>query len=47
MAPTEIKIKATGRTIKVDTGLFINNEFVASVDSQETIAYVLLHMLAA
>jgi len=34
----KIKIPATGRTIELPTGLFINNEFVPSVDSQETIS---------
>ncbi|KAI0921942.1 hypothetical protein AcV7_007937 [Taiwanofungus camphoratus] len=35
--PTEITVAATGRKIRVPTGLFINNEFVPSVDSKETI----------
>ena len=33
----EITVKATGRKIKIQTGLFINNQFVASVDSNETL----------
>lgn len=33
----EITVQATGRKIKIPTGLFINNEFVPSVDSKETI----------
>lgn len=36
----EITVPATGKKIKVQTGLFINNEFVPSVDSQEKIEYV-------
>ncbi|GBE79170.1 NAD-aldehyde dehydrogenase [Sparassis latifolia] len=36
-AIAEIKVPATGKTIKVPTGLFINNEFVDSVDSKERI----------
>jgi aldehyde dehydrogenase (NAD+) len=35
--PVEITIRATGRKITVNTGLFINNEFVPSIDSKETI----------
>ncbi|OSC96717.1 NAD-aldehyde dehydrogenase [Trametes coccinea BRFM310] len=35
--PVTISIAATGRKITVPTGLFINNEFVPSVDSKETI----------
>ncbi|KAL7282069.1 hypothetical protein ACG7TL_003538 [Trametes sanguinea] len=35
--PVTITIAATGRKITVPTGLFINNEFVPSVDSKETI----------
>jgi aldehyde dehydrogenase (NAD+) len=35
--PTQITVAATGRKITVNTGLFINNEFVSSVDSQETL----------
>ncbi|CAL1702136.1 unnamed protein product [Somion occarium] len=34
---TQVNVPATGKTISVPTGLFINNEFVPSVDSQETI----------
>ncbi|KAK1236743.1 hypothetical protein PQX77_000099 [Marasmius sp. AFHP31] len=38
MAPiADIKIPALNKTISVPTGLFINNEFVSSVDSKETI----------
>ena len=33
----KINIPATGRTIELPTGLFINNEFVPSVDSQDTL----------
>ncbi|KAF9782759.1 aldehyde dehydrogenase domain-containing protein [Thelephora terrestris] len=36
----KIKIAATGRTIELPTGLFINNEFVPSVDSQETLSAI-------
>ncbi|CDO74105.1 hypothetical protein BN946_scf185043.g155 [Trametes cinnabarina] len=35
--PVTINIAATGRKITVPTGLFINNEFVPSIDSQDTI----------
>lgn len=42
----EITVPKTGRTIKVSTGLFINNEFVPSVDSKETIQCVFLHASA-
>ena len=38
--PVTLTIPATGRKITVPTGLFINNEFVPSVDSTETIQYV-------
>ena len=37
----KIKIPATGRTIELPTGLFINNEFVPSVDSQEKLRCVI------
>ncbi|KAJ8086514.1 hypothetical protein PM082_005337 [Marasmius tenuissimus] len=38
MAPiADIKIPTLNKTISVPTGLFINNEFVSSVDSKETI----------
>ena len=37
----KIQIPATGRTIELPTGLFINNEFVPSVDSQETLRCVI------
>ncbi|KAH8106050.1 NAD-aldehyde dehydrogenase [Cristinia sonorae] len=33
----EVTVTATGRKIQVPTGLFINNEFVPSADSKETI----------
>ena len=36
----DITVPRTGKTIRVPTGLFINNEFVASVDSKETIPCV-------
>lgn len=36
----DIKIPATGRTIELPTGLFINNEFVSSIDSQETLSSI-------
>ena len=39
-AVAEVKVPATGKTIKVPTGLFINNQFVPSVDSKETIECV-------
>ncbi len=32
-----VKIPALNKEIKVPTGLFINNEFVASVDSKDLI----------
>jgi aldehyde dehydrogenase (NAD+) len=35
--PTSIHIAATGRTVTVHSGLFINNEFVPSADSTDTI----------
>ena len=38
--PVTLTIPATGRKIAVPTGLFINNEFVPSVDSGETIQFV-------
>jgi len=38
---TRIKVPATGRTIELPIGLFINNEFVPSVDSQETLRCVI------
>lgn len=38
-----ISVASTGRKITVPTGLFINNEFVPSVDSKETIEYVRMH----
>ncbi|TCD70492.1 aldehyde dehydrogenase (NAD(P)(+)) ald5 [Steccherinum ochraceum] len=36
-SPVEISVAATGKKLTVPTGLFINNEFVPSVDSQEKI----------
>ena len=33
----EVTGAKSGKKIKVPTGLFINNQFVPSVDSQETI----------
>ena len=33
----ELTVPKTGKKIKVPTGLFINNQFVPSVDSKETI----------
>ncbi|KAF9649360.1 aldehyde dehydrogenase [Thelephora ganbajun] len=36
----KIHIPATGRTIELPTGLFINNEFVPSADSQETLSVI-------
>ncbi|KAJ3484436.1 hypothetical protein NLI96_g5659 [Meripilus lineatus] len=36
-SPVEINIAATGKKLKVPTGLFINNEFVPSSDSKENI----------
>lgn len=43
MAATTVSIPVpkTDRKITVNTGLFINNQFVPSVDSKETIEYVL------
>lgn len=38
--PITLTMPATGTKISVPTGLFINNEFVPSVDSRETIEYV-------
>ncbi|KAI0773836.1 NAD-aldehyde dehydrogenase [Fomes fomentarius] len=38
--PVTLTIPATGKMIAVPTGLFINNEFVPSVDSTETIRCV-------
>lgn len=40
-----ISVASTGRKITVPTGLFINNEFVPSVDSKETIEYVHMHRI--
>jgi hypothetical protein len=42
---SQVKVP-TGKTISVPTGLFINNEFVASVDSKEVIKYYLPHLFA-
>lgn len=39
-----LSVPASGRKITVHTGLFINNEFVPSVDSKETIEYVYVHI---
>ena len=39
-AVAEITVPVTGKKIRVPTGLFINNQFVPSVDSKETIEYV-------
>lgn len=36
-AVAQVAVPATGKTISVSTGLFINNQFVPSVDSKETI----------
>lgn len=33
----QLSVPASEKKISVNTGLFINNEFVPSVDSQETI----------
>jgi len=38
--PVTIKLPGTQTEIKVPTGLFINNEFVASVDSQEKLSCI-------
>jgi hypothetical protein len=38
----EITIPASGKKISVQTGLFINNKFVPSVDSQEKLECVIL-----
>lgn len=40
----EITVPATGKKISVPTGLFINNKFVPSVDSQETLECVLRYL---
>lgn len=37
--PVKIVIPTTQRKIEVPTGLFINNEFVPSVDSNELLQY--------
>ena len=39
----QIAVPGSDKKIPVNTGLFINNEFVAYADSQETIKYVLYH----
>lgn len=39
-AVAQVAVPATGKTISVSTGLFINNQFVPSVDSKETIECV-------
>jgi aldehyde dehydrogenase (NAD+) len=38
--PIKITIPSSGKEILVPTGLFINNEFVPSIDSQEMIELV-------
>jgi aldehyde dehydrogenase (NAD+) len=38
--PVQVTIPSSGKKISVPTGLFINNEFVPSVDSQELIELV-------
>lgn len=39
---THITIPATGRELDIPTGLFINNEFVTSVDLDESIQFALI-----
>ena len=41
----QVPVPALKKTISVQTGLFINNEFVASVDSQELIQFVNIFFL--
>lgn len=41
----KIEIPATGRIIELPTGLFINNEFVPSVDSCETLRCVISRVI--
>ena len=40
MAQVQLSIPSSNKKISVNTGLFINNEFVKSLDSQEKITYV-------
>lgn len=40
MAQVQLSIPSSDKKISVNTGLFINNEFVKSLDSQEKITYV-------
>jgi hypothetical protein len=42
-----VPIPGSKKTIKVPTGLFINNEFVSSIDSQELIQFVDIFLLLA
>jgi len=37
MASVSLRVPGSEKTITVPTGLFINNEFVPSVDSQEVL----------
>lgn len=41
----EVPVPALKKTISVQTGLFINNEFVSSIDSQEHIQFVNISIL--
>lgn len=41
----EVPVPALKKTISVQTGLFINNEFVSSIDSQELIQFVNISIL--
>ena len=41
----QVPVPALKKTISVQTGLFINNEFVSSVDSQELIQFVIIFLL--
>jgi aldehyde dehydrogenase (NAD+) len=43
--PVKIIIPSSGKEIAVPTGLFINNEFVPSVDSQEVLESVNLAII--
>ena len=40
-----VPIPGLNKTINVPTGLFINNEFVPSIDSQELIQFVIIFLL--
>lgn len=40
-----VSIPGLNKTINVPTGLFINNEFVSSIDSQELIQFVNIFLL--